>query len=732
MRGLLRLASTLRPVRSRRWRAWLIVLACGGLAACGERVETLSLREPPSGTFPCRADTSCWQLADPHSGWTTFGSQTRIVAERLELSGGSALAGLESPEIETSQGDTLVLRLRLTVPHTLEWEPREGKARELVRLDRGPSFRWVTVPLPERETGVLRLRSLRQGAAPHGTPDAQLTFAEVLRGRGRCYADYVESASRLSEGLVCITPAVAEVELPGPGSHEIRASLLRPADEPGAHVKLSTDTGVATRIETGKTEVWTHPARLASASSITRIRLRVESETPGTRVAVRVRAASQGPGPNVLVYVVDTLRADALGAYGAARPTPAFDALAREGTLFEDALAPAPWTLPSSTSLLTGRDVRSHGVATGTDVLPPDVATVATSFRQAGYTTIAFSANPWFGDRHGLNRGFLEFIRISRPLGARGAENGQTSALINDALLPWLEDNAAERFLVYVHTMDPHQPYTPPIEAESALDLGWRPGDRRWKLARAPSEGRGRGRLGDVERLQPKAARSILEVSRKLYDATVVGWDAQLARLVETLRSLGVLDDTILVVTSDHGEEFGEHGLSGHGQALYQELLHVPLLIRYPPSVPAGARVSTPVGLVDVASTVRALAGLPPDEAPESLNLGRDWGSSPSSRAFFAERRTILTPVAGLPELDAVVEGDLKLIRRLDTRGADELYDLAADPGETHNLASKRTEDRRRLGALLDGETPSRGRNAAAPLDDEMREQLRSLGYGVY
>ncbi|MBW2316148.1 MAG: sulfatase [Deltaproteobacteria bacterium] len=690
------------------------------------------MREPPSDTHPCRAGTSCWQLSDPRSDWKTFGSETRIVAERLELSGESAQAGLESPEIETSDADTLVLRLRVTVPHTLEWEPLDGEARELLALEPGPSFRWVTVRLPERKRGVLRLRSLRQAPARAGAPDTQLTFAEVLSGRGRCYADYVESARRLSEGLVCFTPATAEIELPGGGGREIRASLFRPAGQPPAHVRLSTGGGADARVDTGKADAWTPPYAFTPAgSSPGRIRIRAESEVPGTRIAIRLRAPSQEPKPNVLVYVVDTLRADALGAYGAARATPAFDALAREGTLFEQALAPAPWTLPSSTSLLTGADVRRHGVATGTDVLPSDLATLATSFRQHGYATGAFSANPWFGDRHGLHRGFLEFVRISRPLGDRGAENGRTSALINDALLPWLEQHAGERFLAWVHTMDPHQPYTPPLEAERALDVGWPRGDPRWKLARAPSQGRGRGRLGDVELLQPRAARSILEVSRKLYDATVLGWDAQLARVVETLRRLELLDQTILVVTSDHGEEFGEHGLAGHAHALYQELLRVPLLIRYPPSVPAGARVAVPVGLVDVAPTVRALAGLPSGEASGARDLSRDWGSPAPARPLFAERRTLLTPVAGLPELDAVIEGDLKLIRRLDTRAADELYDLGTDPGETRNLASERPEARRRLGALLERDTPGLEPGAAAPLDEETREQLRSLGYGV-
>jgi len=456
-----------------------------------------------------------------------------------------------------------------------------------------------------------------------------------------------------------------------------------------------------------------------------------------------VAAAATASRPNVLVYLVDTLRADALGTYGSRNVTPHFDALARDGALFENAHAPSSWTLPSVVSLLTGRDPGRHGVVYNRDALAPGVATLAERFREDGRATAAVTASLWVSDRHATHRGFQDLYEVSPERGPWGIRAGTSSADANVHVLPLLERHAAERFFLYVHVVDPHQPYTPPDDLIPApLRARWEPGDPRWQLARAPSNGRGSAGRSSVEDLGPDERAPVLQTARELYDTAVRHCDGQLGQILAALERLGLREQTLVVVTADHGEEFGEHARTGHAHSLYAEVTRVPLILSLPGRVEQGIRIKPPVGLVDVAATLLELAGAPPDRRLPGASLtswlGRGPALGPGGSALRLMHRpqNRSRPIPGVPEMDAVVAGRWKLIRN---RGAGErphweLFDLQVDPGETRNRSDDEPQVRGRLADRL--EAMERGATGptpvpAGPLDDETRERLRALGYTV-
>ncbi|HEY7509638.1 MAG TPA: sulfatase-like hydrolase/transferase [Vicinamibacteria bacterium] len=391
--------------------------------------------------------------------------------------------------------------------------------------------------------------------------------------------------------------------------------------------------------------------------------------------------------PNLLLVTIDTLRADRVGAYGhAAAATPVLDRLAREGVLVEDAVVQVPQTRPSHASIFTGRQPYEHGIRDNSSApLEPRWPTLATVLRDRGYDTgAAVGAYP-VSRASGLDRGFASF---DDPFGggekATAADPGteRRAAEVVDAGLRWLRRARRAPFFLWVHLFDPHAPYQAPA---------------------------------------PYPAR----FAKQPYDGEVAYVDAQLGRLLDHLRTQGTLDRTLVVVTSDHGEGLGDHGEDEHLLFVYDSTLRVPLVLRLPGRLPAGARVAGQFRSVDLMATVLDLLGQPPVAT-----------SGASRAANLSGARAIPANESYAESLYGSLHFGWAPLRALRAEGwkyvdapRPELYRLAEDRAETRNRMHDRAgvagAMRARL-AALDAGVP---RPPAAAVDSAAAERLAALGY---
>ena len=401
----------------------------------------------------------------------------------------------------------------------------------------------------------------------------------------------------------------------------------------------------------------------------------------GLRAATPVR-------PNVLLVSIDSLRADHVGAYGYARETsPAIDTLARDGALFESAISSAPWTVPAHMTLLTGLPPEVHDVVTVRQKLSPDAVTLAEVLQGAGYATAAFVSGPTVMAHYGFGQGFASYdesmVERRPKLGGAAVSSPGLVDLVGGWLDRWSAVETREPFFVFLHMWDVHYDYVPPPEYVERFDPGYRGNldARRFETNDTISRG-----------MDPRDLQHLIA----LYDGEIRFTDDHLARLFAKLRALGVLDDTIVVVTSDHGEEFFEHGSKGHAKTLYDEVLRVPLVVRYPRRVAPSQRVTQQVRLMDVAPTILGLAGV---TAPEGFGA-RDV--APENRfadlsPYLAGRASPPFPVLPAFSSNRWLSGrqnsartvQAKLIRYeppLPNRAGVEVFDLALDPEEQTNL----------------------------------------------
>jgi arylsulfatase A-like enzyme len=423
--------------------------------------------------------------------------------------------------------------------------------------------------------------------------------------------------------------------------------------------------------------------------------------------------------PNVLVLVVDTLRADAVGTGGSApSSTPALDAMAARGLRFGQAVSQSAWTLPSVASLMTGLPPRMHG-ALGQDerdrsqdqarwgVLGDAPVTWAELAARAGVTTVGVSSNPLVSRGTNVAQGFETFIEL--PWDPEG-HDWPRAADVNAAFLAWLRANRMHRFAGYLHYMEPHDPYTPhdpphpPAGVRPAVARGW---------------------IHDIakqvnwEHAPPLSPDEIAHL-RDRYHGEVHDWDRALGVLLAGLDSLGVADRTVVVVTADHGEEFQEHGRLKHGSQLYEELVRVPLVIAGP-GIPTGTRDDLVQG-IDLFPTVAAIVDVP---APSGLS-GHTLLSAAGERAVVIETAAGIGPDGKPIDLTSVRTSRWKLIETPSLSRV-ELYDLVDDPHETRDradLASERAALSETLAAW----------RAATPLtvgvaDPSLGGKLQALGY---
>lgn len=568
-------------------------------------------------------------------------------------------------------------------------DPSMGwRAERVVRENYGAETRPALVALPGERMGFqLRL--------PSGNPHLQLALGPWRASQ--------------SLGLKAAPTFVIRV-----GEQELLRQELRAPDE---------------LVNTRWQEIDLDLARWAGEQTL--IELSVEG-APGVFAAPilmdRGRARS---GPNLILISIDTLRADHVGAYGAqAGNTPTLDALARSGTLVRDVTAQAPFTLPSQVSMFSGQVPSVHGVfGPGNSISSQRTPMLAETLAREGFITRAFTAGGFVNPIFGFDRGFDGYSNLD-PMRHPASEH--TSAMLErqperfsremfqengiERIKGWLGEHAEERFFLFLHTYTVH-------------DFDPAPGYLKDEEERIDPMPYMHHEFVQKNGITPAALADI----EAFYDAALRYVDHELGQLLEQLERLGLAEDTIIAVTSDHGKELGERGLIIHGTTLYEELTRIPMILRIPGVAPGV--VEAPAMLVDLAPTLLAALGIAPDPRMQGVDLL----SEEVERA-----RIIWSEVDQLARKFSIREaGGLKLIHgpedellTFPNEKAWELYSLANDPGELQDLAGASERDRARLAALLQDYRASLlelsrqlGLAGSGSLDEETQGMLEQLGY---
>ena len=407
-----------------------------------------------------------------------------------------------------------------------------------------------------------------------------------------------------------------------------------------------------------------------------------------TIVAKRV-----GPRPlNVLLISLDTLRADRLGCYGYGRPTsPAIDyRLAAQGALFERAYAQYPQTVGSHMTLFTGRYPCAHGLPgprAAPRSLSGDVHTLAELLRAAGYRTGAVTEDGFMTATLGFARGFGSFTEFTR-VSDQGMPTGMVAETFEDGA-HWIMRESERPWFLFLHTYQVHAPYDPPAK--------------------------------HLERVFKEAGPA---APSDLYDGEISYTDETLANLLTFLNGADLAEKTLVILISDHGEHFGEHGFWGHGNTLYDTLLHVPLILRGP-GIPPGRRVGDVVGLIDVLPTVLDILGLPPYTPAQGRSLVPLWqGHTLPARMLYAEEHQWFLIVAGFTSpYKWLFSTDGTMVQA---------FDLGRDPDEDHNIAPTLARDGDHLVDdfhAVCASSAARDVQRAPPIDRAVRDKLHALGY---
>jgi arylsulfatase A-like enzyme len=433
--------------------------------------------------------------------------------------------------------------------------------------------------------------------------------------------------------------------------------------------------------------------------------------------------------PNVLLLILDTARSMSMSLDGFSQATtPRLEAYAHEGVNFLSALSPSSWTLPSHASMFTGYlpHQLSTGYRTPLDATQP---TVAEELAHRGYATGGFVANLHYASREfGLQRGFIHYadyaispgelflnsslgrylsvhrwfrraIRFYDILGRKDA------ARLDGELLGWLDQRTDGRpFFAFVNYYDVHEPYLPP----AAFDRKFASATKR-KLYQTDQSIRGARALGKLDMTPAEMQRE-----HEAYMASLNYLDSEIGNLLDVLKQRGLLDNTIVIITGDHGEQFGEHGYVVHGNSLYAPVMRVPLLLSYPPAVPRGKTDSTWLNLRDLPATIFDLTGTTPQRPFPGRSLRSHWDSTipASDDPMLFEVITSDKPVGVVEKLRSVVWRGESYIRH--ESGKEEAYDLNRDPGEANDqiadpaFASQAAALRSAMDSILKATGPDR------------------------
>lgn len=501
--------------------------------------------------------------------------------------------------------------------------------------------------------------------------------------------------------------------------------------------------------------------------------------------APRLPASSNGAAgpPDIILISIDTLRPDHLGTYGYGRDTsPVLDSLAARGATFENAFAQSSWTLPSHVSLMTSTYPAVHQVDTERRSLPESIPTLAESLQAHGYETTGFVSWIYLAAKFGFARGFDRYDELVPPreLQDSSSKHSVRAAGIVDSVLVWARESHASRlplhdpvdrdgsatrdgasgqrndtrradsassrrpFFLFVHFFDPHMDYDPPLADARHFDPSIESTDAGSYDALKPY-------IAGISANVPPIPKDVIRRAIDLYDAEIRYTDRELGRLFDGLSELGMLDRAVIVVTSDHGEEFGEHGsMEGHQWTLYDEVLHVPLLV-VAPGVGPGSRIPQIVESIDIAPTLLRWAGIdaPPSYQgrplhallSDSVDAIRADGWASGRETMEWEERTFAEIGRFVMRASLRTDGH-KLIFTKDTEGKNrlgvpiqpgfELFNLGVDPLEQDNQYAEDDPVARQLSNRLRTWAAHRGAPPAMVEPDltaEERERLRSVGY---
>ncbi len=427
----------------------------------------------------------------------------------------------------------------------------------------------------------------------------------------------------------------------------------------------------------------------------------------------RVRRRTAAEGPNVLFLMVDTVRADHCSLYGYERQTtPNLDRLAARSLVFDRAISPAAWTLPSVASMLTGKYSIKMRAVDGVGLRKRDVM-LAELLLDEGFTTMAVSTNPLIGPNHAFDQGFETFIQ--KPW--------ERAATVNRHFSKWLKTAVSTQWFAYLHYIDPHDPY----EAPSPFLGHFSDSSYKGPFLRNKALNEIANTVNYGLKAPFTVDESDLGFLRDRYDEEIRYWDSTLGQLLEDLERNNVLDRTLIVVVSDHGEEFADHGKYKHGKHLYQETVHVPLLVSFPGSKLVGRRTDA----VETRLLMSSLLGYFGVAKPAGIRGDLFEKDMITDRAVSYSRYTVKPDDPhGRMGLVAQIRGQWKMISETDREG-DLLFNLALDPPEKDDRSAVDPDAHRenRLALEVWLKSHPRPKGARPAISDDTLEALRALGY---
>jgi arylsulfatase A-like enzyme len=439
--------------------------------------------------------------------------------------------------------------------------------------------------------------------------------------------------------------------------------------------------------------------------------------------------------PNVLLIGIETLRADHVGCLGYKKDTtPTFDQLAKEGVLCTRTMSTSGWTLPSVMSVMTSLYPSVHRVQTYQNRLSGEINTLAEILKAAGYATFGVISNPTIEGQYGFSQGFdlYDDFTVSLDFGMDVFGNNdkiigdrhlsRSSELVTTTAVKWLQRKPAEPFFMFTFYFDPHYDYIPPAPFDTMFDPNYE----------GHIDGRG---INDEPRRSTRPSDRDLQHLLALYDGEIRYTDGYVAQLLETMAQLGLLENTLVVLFGDHGDEFYEHGKTSHARTLYNEIVHVPLILRWPGRLPAGKRIEAVASLVDIAPTVLDYITVSYEGPMQGISL-RPLIEGQMERS----RDTVWAELSNGLHAQALIGGARKLLRG-PGNDAWEFYDLQNDPGEHTNLYDQPSAAEARAALMAEWERwaqdnqqlsdrLAKGKEAETIEPSEQQlQQLKALGY---
>ena len=445
--------------------------------------------------------------------------------------------------------------------------------------------------------------------------------------------------------------------------------------------------------------------------------------------------------PNILMISIDTLRADHLSCYGyQGITTPHMDRLAAEGALFERTISQTSWTLPALATLHTGVLQEVHGMNRHDIGLDPTFETLAETLQKAGYTTLAVVTNEFVNHAYRLDQGFDRYVFSRDPeayhpfaglflfdfLFSEANERHAAFSMTSRAI-EWIRRAKDRPFFIWIHYIDPHSPYGAwYVDRFPEYDAGYR-----------GELGREFHRFGEIDDGTFVPTEADKQHIMALYDAEIMHVDKNLGRLWKALEQMDLWDNTAIVLTSDHGEEFWDHGDIIHGRTLYTESVHVPLLIKFPPKIAPGTRVSKLAGLVDIPPAVCELTGTTPPSVYQGRSVLELLRGRPAQPVYVSLDK--LPPQGEAFSSVGVYDPVSTYLGWTHPDKGEQLFDAQGDPKQMLEISEKKTEVlarlRQRVQTELEGCANLRsslrltGEGGKIELTPQMRQALRGLGY---